>query len=125
MHAVFDEYSRRFRRVLDYVDAHLDEDLSVERLSHVAAFSKYHFHRQFSELFGISVSKYVQLVRLKRAAYRLAFRREHGILAMALETGYESQEAFTRAFKKAIGQTPAAFRRRPDWESWNVAYRQL
>ena len=62
-------YHSRFRKVLEYIDSHLDDDLTVDRLSNVAAFSKYHFHRQFSELFGISVYKYVQLNRLKRASY--------------------------------------------------------
>ncbi len=49
-------YDSRFRKVLEYIDSHLDDDLSVDHLSNVAAFSKYHFHRQLSELFGISVS---------------------------------------------------------------------
>lgn len=49
----------------------------VERLSHVAAFSTYHFHRQFSALFGIGVVKCVQLRRLKRASYQLAFSLMH------------------------------------------------
>lgn len=65
----------RFRQVLTYIDSHLEEDLSLETLSEVAAFSKYHFHRQFSQLFGISLYRYIQLQRLKRASYRLAFRR--------------------------------------------------
>ena len=49
-------------------------------LSAIAAFSKYHFHRQFSEFFGITVHRYVQLVRLKRASYRLAFRDDESAL---------------------------------------------
>jgi predicted transcriptional regulator YdeE len=69
-----DIYCSRFRKVLEYIDSHLDDDLTIDRLSTVAAFSKYHFHRQFSELFGISVYKYVRLTRLKRASYQLAFR---------------------------------------------------
>jgi hypothetical protein len=55
----------------------------------VAAFSKFHFLRQFSALSGISVRSYVQLNRLKRAVYRLAFRGEHSITAIALDSGYE------------------------------------
>lgn len=41
------------QRVLEYIDAHFDDDFRLEVLSGIAAFSKYHFHRQFSELFGI------------------------------------------------------------------------
>ena len=101
-----DAYRIRFRKVLAHIDAHLDDDLTVDRLSGVAAFSKYHFHRQFSELFGIGVYRYVQLVRLKRASYQLAFRDQHRIIDIALASGYESHEAFSRAFKKTVGQTP-------------------
>jgi AraC family transcriptional regulator len=116
-----DRYHERFRKVLEYIDTHLDEDLSVEKLGSVAAFSKYHFHRQFSELFGIGVYRYVQLCRLKRAGQQLAFRGD-SIIDIALESGYESAEAFSRAFKKALGQSPSEFREQPQWESWHALY---
>jgi AraC family transcriptional regulator len=111
--------------VLDHIDEHLDDDLDVERLSGVAAFSKFHFHRQFSELFGIAVHKYVKLVRLKRASYQLAFRARERIIDIALASGYESHEAFARAFKKTIGQTPTEFREQPEWGPWHTTYQRL
>jgi AraC family transcriptional regulator len=117
-------YAVRFRRVLAHIEAHLDQDLSLERLSTVAAFSKFHFHRQFAALFGVSVHGYVQLVRLKRAVYQLAFRPDERIIDVALESGYESHEAFARAFKKAVGQTPSQFRSAPAWEPWHDRYEQ-
>ena len=107
-------YHRRFRKVLEHIDAHLDEELSLEVLSAVSSFSKYHFHRQFSELFGLGVHKYVQLVRLRRASRQLAFQSELQVINITLESGYESPKAFAHAFKKAIGQTPSAFRERPE-----------
>jgi AraC family transcriptional regulator len=123
--AYADDYLARFRRVLDFIEAHLDEELSVDRLGRVAAFSKFHFHRQFTELFGLGVHRYVQLRRLKRASYRLAYREEPSVLEVAMESGYEGPEAFARAFKKWLGQTPSEFRRRPDWESWRTTYQPL
>ena len=81
-----ENYRARFRNVPEYIDANLDDDLTVKQLSSVAAFSKYHFHRQFSELFGIGVYKYVQLRRLKRASYQLAFRSHSQIIDIALAT---------------------------------------
>lgn len=119
-----DAYRYRFLKLLDYIDANLDENLSVGRLSIVAAFSKYHFHRQFSEFLGIGVYKYVQLNRLKRAAYQLAFR-DRPIVDIALASGYESPEAFARAFKKSIAQTPSEFRKQPQWEPWHATYQKL
>lgn len=111
--------SLRLRKVLQHIDDHLDEALTVERLSEVAAFSKYHFHRQFSQRFGIGVHKYIQLVRLRRASYQLAFRPHMRILDIALACGYESHEAFTRAFRQNFEQTPSEFRERPRWQAWH------
>jgi AraC family transcriptional regulator len=111
--------------VLEYIDAHLTEELDVERLSGVAAFSKYHFHRQFSELFGIGVCKYVQLNRMKRASYQLAFRDSAQIVDIACAIGYEGPEAFARAFKKTVGQSPTEFRKQPDWHPWSTTYRVI
>jgi len=101
--------------VLDHIDAHASEMLSVERLSRVAAFSKHHFHRQFSALFDIGVHEYVKAVRLTRASDELGFRYWRSVLEVALDSGYESPEAFARAFKKHFGQTPSQFQSAPDW----------
>ena len=120
--------SLRLRKVLQHIDDHLEEALTVERLSEVAALSKYHFHRQFSQRFGIGVYKYIQLVRLRRASYQLAFRPHMRILEIALGCGYESHEAFTRAFRQNFAQTPSEFRERPHWQAWHStcgALRQL
>ena len=120
-----DAYLARFQKVLAYIDANLSEDLTVARLSDVAAFSKHHFLRQFSELFGIGVYKYVQLCRLKRASYQLAFRDDQAITDIALDSGYGNAESFSRAFKQSAGQTPSAFRQQPQWESWRHTYEPL
>ena len=115
-------YGERFAKVFDYIDAHLGEELSVERLSQVANFSKFHFHRQFSNYAGISVSRYVQMMRLKRAAYRLALDPRVRIIEVALEAGFETPESFSRAFKRDYGQTPSQFRVSPSWKPWGERY---
>lgn len=120
-----DAYHARMRRVLAHIDEHLEDDLSVETLSEVAAFSKHHFQRQFSSLFGISVARYVQLARLKRASYRLAFRDRDSVLRIALDSGYEGPEAFSRAFRRRFDQSPSAFRRDPRWTPWLTAHAPL
>jgi AraC family transcriptional regulator len=123
--AAVDTYRSRFHKVLEYIDSHLNDDLTIDRLSNVAAFSKYHFHRQFSEFLGISVYKYVLLTRLKCASYQLAFRNQMPIIEIALASGYENHESFSRTFKKIIGQTPSEFRDRPQWNSWHLIYQPL
>jgi len=115
-------YDERFAKVCGYIGEHLGERLSVERLSQVANFSKFHFHRQFSSYAGISVSRYIQLMRLRRASERLVFEPHLQIIAIALEAGFENPESFSRAFKRAFGQTPSQFRSRPAWKPWAERY---
>ncbi|MCF6116999.1 AraC family transcriptional regulator [Mesorhizobium muleiense] len=113
-----DPYHTRMKRVLNYIDQHLEDDLGLDTLSAVAALSKYHFHRQFRGYFGISVHRYVQLVRMKRAGQVLAFKDEASVTETALDVGYDAPDAFARAFRKSFGQLPSAFRDTPDWEVW-------
>ena len=70
------------QRALDYIDQHLDGDLDLETVSRVAASSKFHFHRQFTAIFGLSVHRYVQLTRMKHASFRLADRESVTDIAM-------------------------------------------
>jgi AraC family transcriptional regulator len=87
-------YGERFAKVCDYIDEHLGEDLSIERLSQVANFSKFHFHRLFSNYAGTSVSRYIQMIRFNRASCRLVFEPHVQIIEIALEAGFENPESF-------------------------------
>jgi AraC family transcriptional regulator len=116
---------QRLRTVLDYLHQRLGDKLSVEALAEVAGTSKYHFHRQFTAEFGISVYKYVQLARLKRASSKLAYRAHESVLDIALDSGYEGPEAFSRAFKQLIGQAPSEFRAAPDWQKYRRAVQPI
>lgn len=118
-------YRARFRKVLEHIDAHASEQLSVESLSRIAAFSKHHFHRQFSALFDLGVQEYVRAVRLKRASDELGFRYWRSVLEVALDSGYESPEAFARAFKRHFGQTPSQFQSSPDWRGRDQLHRTV
>jgi AraC family transcriptional regulator len=115
-------YVARFAKVLDFIETHLDESLSVERLSREANFSKFHFHRQFSAYVGASASRYVQLLRLKRASRRLVFDPKARIIDIALEAGFETPESFSRAFKREYGRTPSQFRTAPVWKPWRESF---
>lgn len=117
----YSAYQARMQRVLDHIEAHLVEDLTLDTLAGVAAFSKFHFHRQFTAMFGIGVARYVQMRRLHRAAAQLAYRAPTPITDIAFDAGYAVPEAFGRAFRQGIGQTPKAFRADPDWAAWQAA----
>lgn len=112
-------YAARFERVFEYIDRHLFEPLSVDELSQQAHFSKFHFQRQFSAHTGLSTTRYIQLLRLRKASYQLVFQERRPITEIALETGFGNAESFSRAFKKCFGQTPTQFRNQPAWQPWN------
>jgi AraC family transcriptional regulator len=116
------KYAERFNTICDFIYNNLDEDLSIEKLSKVASFSKYHFHRQFSVYMGISVYKFIQLVRLKRASYQLVFNKDTKVIDIALDSGFENHESFSRAFKNNFNQTPSQFRKKPEWKPWHEKY---
>jgi len=111
-------YIQRFKRVLRYIDEHIDETINLVNLAQVANFSKFHFQRQFSACFGVSASQYITQLRLDRSAYQLVFRQQ-SICDIAFDSHFQSQEAFSRAFKKYLGHSPLKFRRCTPWESWH------
>src|SRR3546814_636310 len=125
MTAALQNYHARMQRVLDYIDQHLDGDLDLDTVSKVAAFSKFHFHRQFTATFELSVHRYVQLARMKRASHRLAVRGAQSVTDIAMDAGYDAPDAFARAFRQRLGQSPSAFRKSPDWEPWLTAFGPL
>lgn len=114
-----DKYQQSIARVCEYINHNLDEDLTLDLLSGVAGFSKYHFHRVFSSYTGLSVMKFIHVSRLKRASFRLVFKPELKIIDIAFEAGFDSAEAFSRAFKREFGQSPSLFRKSPQWLNWH------
>jgi len=64
-------YERQLQKVIDYIGKNLDEKLTLDQLSHVACFSKYHFHRIFTAFTGLSLQQFIRWLRLKRAAHQL------------------------------------------------------
>ena len=125
MTATVENYNARMQRVLDHIHQHLDGNLDLETLSRVAAFSKFHFHRQFTATFGVSVNRYVQLARLRIASNRLALGDDQSITDIAMDAGYDAPDAFARAFRQRFGQSPSSFRKSPDWGPWLSAFGPL
>ncbi|WP_448566895.1 AraC family transcriptional regulator [Thalassotalea ganghwensis] len=118
-------YQRRFNQVLSFIEQNLSEPINVEQLCKISHLSKFHFHRLCSNYFGMTVMTLVNLLRLKRAAYQLAYRIEKPVIEIALENGYQSHEGFTRNFKKHFLQSPSQFRRCPNWIAWQQHYQPM
>jgi AraC family transcriptional regulator len=109
-------YQWRFSKVFAYIEKHLSEPLTLDELCKVSHFSKFHFHRQFSLFAGLSVFRYIQVMRLKRAAFQLTYRPKMKIVDIAVQAAFENASSFTRAFKHAFSQSPSQFRKAPNWE---------
>lgn len=116
-HAARAAYAARLERAVDHIGANLDGDLSLEALARVACSSPFHFHRQFRAFTGMGVARFIRLLRLRRAALRLAFNPTRPITDIALESGFENPESFSRAFRQMHGQSPSSFRQSPRWAS--------
>jgi len=104
------EYVARLNRVVDYIYAHVGEDLSLEALARVAAFSRFHFHRVFRGMMGETVSQYMQRVRLERDASLLATYRGRSVTEIALECGFSGSDAYARAFRDTFGMNATQWR---------------
>ena len=103
-------YDERLLRVLLHIQRNLDRPLELEELAGIACFSPFHFHRIFRGMVGESVMEYVRRLRLEHAAQKLRFS-DRPVIDVALDAGYESHEAFTRAFSARFGLSPSSFRR--------------
>jgi len=100
----------RLRRVLAYIEEHLAEDITVADLANVACLSIFHFTRAFAATMGVPPHRYVSQRRLESAKVMIATGRA-SLSEIALDCQFSSESSFTRAFRRAIGMTPAAYRR--------------
>jgi AraC family transcriptional regulator len=101
---------RRLSRVLDYIEAHLEGDLTLDRLASIACLSRFHFARAFKAAIGQSPHQYVSAKRLERAK-ALLIQGDQSLVDIALSLNFSCQANFTRAFRQVIGQTPGQFQR--------------
>jgi AraC family transcriptional regulator len=98
-------------RALSFIETHLDEDLSVERVAREASYSPFHFHRLFAQLTGETFAAYVRRLRLESSSVLL--RSGRPVTDAALSSGYWTHEAFTRAFRRSFGRAPREFATAP------------
>ena len=100
----------RITKVVDYIEAQLDADLSLNELADIAAMSVYHFARRFKETMGLSPHAYVTHCRVQRAREMLA--HTHAPLTeVAQACGFANQSHFTTVFRNRTGLTPGQLRK--------------
>ena len=99
-----------FVALVAWIEQQLDEPLTLERVAARAGLSPHHFSRLFTARMGRSVMAHVRGRRLVRGARRLCEEPDLKLVELAFDCGFESQEAFTRAFKRVFGVSPGRFR---------------
>ncbi|HWS66714.1 MAG TPA: AraC family transcriptional regulator [Steroidobacteraceae bacterium] len=99
---------RRLSRVLEYVHAHLGDELDIRGMASAASLSRFHFARAFKASTGQSPYQYVSAKRLAQAKVLLA--QNQPIAEIALALNFSSQANFTRAFRREFGITPGQYR---------------
>jgi AraC family transcriptional regulator len=96
-------------KALWYIESHFGNEITLDEVANIAGVSRYHMTRAFADVTGHSLIRYVRGRRLTEAARVLAGGATN-ILSVALEAGYGSHEAFTRAFREQFDLTPEAVR---------------
>lgn len=97
-------------RAITYIEAHLNEYIGLNEVSRETGYSYYYMTRLFSSVLGESVGHYINRRRLYNASEKL-IHSDQKVIDIALDCGYESSEAFSRAFKAVFGYSPVAYRK--------------
>lgn len=99
------DWLKRMNNAMEYVETHLSEEIDFDQVAKIACCSTYHFQRMFSFITSVPLSEYIRRRRLTLAAFELQ-QSDAKVIDTALKYGYESPEAFSRAFKKMHGVMP-------------------
>jgi len=105
-------YEDAVQRAIERILTHLDDALSLDELAQMAGLSPFHFHRVFRGMVGETPLELCRRLRMERAAWQLACRQT-AVTEIAFDAGYETHEAFTRAFRALYNTSPSGFRAIP------------
>ncbi|WP_440491070.1 helix-turn-helix domain-containing protein [Serratia nevei] len=100
--------------LLLWIEKNLENDLSIDAIAHKSGYSKWHLQRMFRDITGRKIGTYVRERRLTRAAFSIRMTNI-SIVDVAILYNFESQQSFTRAFKKYFLKTPGYYRQVKDW----------
>lgn len=97
-------------QAIEYIEHHLDKPIGLSDVSRETGYSYYHMTRLFSSVLGEPVGRYIHRRRLYRASQKLIHSNQR-VIDIALDCGFKSPEAFSRAFKAAFGNSPVDYRK--------------
>lgn len=103
-------YINAMEKALSYIENHLNDDIDLSSIAKEAGYSLYHFQRVFKGVVGDSIKDYIRKRRITEAAKELVYINKPTI-EIAIKYGYQSREAFSRAFEKVYGRNPLEVKR--------------
>ena len=106
-----EKYQSKIFPVHEFVLKNLEKKITLNQLAFLSGFSNFHFHRIFKELNGEPISTHLKRLRLEKAAFELKVS-EIPAKEISIQAGFDSYEAFSRAFKKSFRMNPTEFRKR-------------
>lgn len=104
------EIIKSLNKTLDYIEDNLDSQIEIDEIAKVAFVSRYHFQRMFHALTGFTLGEYIRNRRLTLAAEELT-SKDVMVTDVAIKYGYESIDAFTKAFQRMHGVTPSKIKK--------------
>ena len=102
-------YLNSLEKAINYIESNICEDMDLSSIAKEAGYSLYHFHRVFKSIVGDTLKDYIRKRRITEAAKDLTYTNM-SIVDIGIKYGFESREAFCRAFKKVYGRNPSEVR---------------
>ena len=106
-----EEHIKRIRKVLNFIEENLDNELSLENLAEIGNYSPFHFHRIFRGIIGETLQEYINRKRLEKSAMMLSHHKNKSLEEVFSEVGFKSNSTFSKTFKKYFGVSPSVFRK--------------
>lgn len=106
-----EEHIKRIRKVLNFIEENLDNELSLENLAEIGNYSPFHFHRIFRGIIGETLQEYINRKRLEKSAMLLSHHKKKSLEDVFSEVGFKSYSTFSKTFKKYFGVSPSFFRK--------------
>ncbi len=107
-----EEHIKRIRKVLNFIEENLDNELSLENVAEIGNYSPFHFHRIFRGIIGETLQEYINRNRMEKSAMLLSHHKNKSLEDIFSEVGFKSNSTFSKTFKKYFGISPTDFRKK-------------
>jgi AraC family transcriptional regulator len=115
------EYTARVNKVIDYIERQIDKNFTLEELASVANFSKFHFNRIFQAMIGETPFRFIQRIRIEKAAMQLVTLPHIPVSVIALQCGFPDPAVFSRVFRDYFGKPASEYRKMQYSENRNLS----